>query len=302
MRDKIKEFLKKILPAYRVALRVEKKLDASMIGKFRYIPKPMLTFEVHLAEHCNLNCAYCTHFSPLAEPEFLEPESFEKDVKKLSELFNGEMQFIKLLGGEPLLNPKVTEFMRIAREYFPVGHILLVTNGILLPEQPEDFWLACREYDVWITPTYYPCKIDYKASEALANQYGIRYMAYNDYINVPGGDKTMFKFILNLDGSEDPRQSFECCDEGNSCILLHNGRLYPCPESATARHFSKYFGKELHSSPLDSVDIHKAETGRALMEALAGPIPFCRYCDKRISRDGLPWRTSKKEISEWTDC
>ncbi|WP_242003149.1 hypothetical protein [Brachyspira aalborgi] len=37
----------------------------------RITPKANIDFvEIHLAEHCNLNCQCCSHFSNLAEPEF----------------------------------------------------------------------------------------------------------------------------------------------------------------------------------------------------------------------------------------
>ena len=35
----------------------------------RITPKANINFvEIHLAEHCNLNCQCCSHFSQLAEP------------------------------------------------------------------------------------------------------------------------------------------------------------------------------------------------------------------------------------------
>lgn len=44
----------------------------------RTIPKKMLPrkiedffLEVNLADHCNLNCQCCDHFSPIAKPTFL---------------------------------------------------------------------------------------------------------------------------------------------------------------------------------------------------------------------------------------
>lgn len=69
-------------------------------------------FEFHLAEHCNLNCIGCTHFSPLAEPEFLEVEDFRNDIERLSYLTGGNARFINLLGGEPLLHPEINSFLR----------------------------------------------------------------------------------------------------------------------------------------------------------------------------------------------
>jgi ABC-2 type transport system ATP-binding protein len=72
--------------------------------------------EVHLVEHCNLNCKGCYHFSPLAKEEFLFLTEWEKDCKQLSTLFKDRIGHISLMGGEPLLHPDICEFMRITRE------------------------------------------------------------------------------------------------------------------------------------------------------------------------------------------
>jgi hypothetical protein len=66
--------------------------------------KTLLRFDVHLAEHCNLRCIGCEHFSPLAKEEFLDIDSFKKDCIRLSELTNKDLEEMFLLGGEPLLN------------------------------------------------------------------------------------------------------------------------------------------------------------------------------------------------------
>ena len=118
-------------------------------------------FEFHLAEHCNLNCIGCTHFSPLAEPEFLEVEDFRNDIERLSYLTGGNARFINLLGGEPLLHPEINSFFKIAREYFPEAKISIVTNGILLPQMDNCFWTSCRENKIVIAVTEYPIGFDY---------------------------------------------------------------------------------------------------------------------------------------------
>lgn len=299
MKAKIKAIMRSVLPAYRVALRLENKLTGA-VGEFKRYPKPALTLEVQLAEHCNLGCAYCDHCSPIAEPEFLEPESFAGDMARLSELFGGEMQFIKLMGGEPLLHPEVTEFMRLARESFPVGHILLVTNGLLLPKQPETFWLACKKYDVWVTPTVYPCDIDYASGKELAKKYGVRYMNYDEYCGNDFPVKTMSKQLFDLDALQDPRRSFMMCASGNECLFLQRGRMYTCPVCPTSRHFSRQFGVNLHISDKDSIDIYEAKTGAEILQFLSKPIPFCRFCDKLNRVDGLQWKRTEKSVTEWT--
>ena len=52
-------------------------------------PQCQLKFEVHIVEHCNLNCKQCEHFSPLAEKSYLPVERYERDCRRLSELSRG---------------------------------------------------------------------------------------------------------------------------------------------------------------------------------------------------------------------
>ena len=42
------------------------------------------TFNVDVMPHCNLNCASCYHFSPIASPAFLELEDFDVPCANLA--------------------------------------------------------------------------------------------------------------------------------------------------------------------------------------------------------------------------
>ena len=83
-------------------------------------PLESLQFEVHLVEHCNLNCAGCDNFSSLANPKFLSANEFESDLVRLKDLFGDNCQRIYLMGGEPLLHPELVKFLEI----FMVGSMV----------------------------------------------------------------------------------------------------------------------------------------------------------------------------------
>ncbi len=258
-------------------------------------PRPSLRFEINLTEHCDLNCAGCTHFSPLAEPEFADFEEVSRDFARLSELLNGRAENIHLMGGEPLLYPNLIKCMEMARKKFPTANIELDTNGVRLTLQPEEFWLACRENQIKIRITKYPIKTDYDKIEEIAHNYQVKLETY-----ISGGDsiKTLFKWGLDLDGKQDATYSFMKCHMANSCIQLSHGRLYTCNIAANIHHFNQYFGMNLDVWPEDSIDIYKAATKEEILAFLARPIPFCRYC-KGIVEDKVPWHHSNRDISEW---
>lgn len=118
--------------------------------------KPALSYlEVHLVDHCNLNCKGCDHFCPIADKWFADSNSYARDLQQIRKLFSRIYQ-ICLLGGEPLLHPKIADFLFITRSCFPKADIRIMTNGILLDSMPDSFWDACRETHTWIIFDVYP--------------------------------------------------------------------------------------------------------------------------------------------------
>lgn len=262
----------------------------------RSMPKAELTFEFSLAEHCDLNCAGCSHFSPLAEPEFADYEESTRDFARLGALFHGYARQIRLMGGEPLLHPELIKFLKMARENFPDGDISIVTNGVRLLNQPEEFWQACKENRITIRPTKYPIPLDYEGMEKRADEYGVRYHYYNNSAVV----KTLHHDKLDLMGLQKGTKSFLHCPQSNSCVYLRHGRLYTCPIVPSVRHFNKYFEVNLKEVPEDSIDIYQAGSAQEILAFLARPIPFCRYCMPDKTRTGLPWRQTERAMEEWT--
>lgn len=214
-----------------------------------------IQYEVHLADHCNLNCQMCDHFSPLANENFLSPDHYASDVERLSELFDHDANYIRLLGGEPLLHPQVVRFFEISRFYFPDCDLELYTNGLLIPEQPDTFWEACRKFSVTIAVTKYPINFDYNKAEVLANNHHVKFMYVHEK-NEPV--KTSWCLPLDLEGKHNPVANYANCDMGNVCVFLKDGRLYPCTVVPNVVHFNKYFNQNLKVMNDDSIDIYNA--------------------------------------------
>lgn len=102
--------------------------------------------EVNLADHCNLNCQMCDHFSQIAKAKFIDIDVFERDISRLAELTERRLEFLYLLGGEPLLNPQIAALCKVARTHLPDTSIQIFTNGLLLlDDSMQEFYAACRE-------------------------------------------------------------------------------------------------------------------------------------------------------------
>lgn len=258
-------------------------------------PLEEIQFEVDIASHCNLNCKCCSQFSCIAEEEFIDLDVMERDFQRMGELFGGKAKRIYLIGGEPLLFPEIAECMRIARTYFQTGDISVFTNGLLLPKCSPDFWEACRKYGISIITTKYPLQADYRAMEQTAKKECVDFQFF--------GTSEDFKYMCNLrlrlEGDGDARKNFSACVEANNCIKLKNGKLYTCTRPAAIYKFNRYFGKHLEVTAGDSVDIYRAFSGREILEKLAKPIPFCRYCDMFGEARTMPWGCTERKIEEW---
>lgn len=293
--NKIKKILKKIIPAsYKKGedlceLAVEKMIEVEA----RKTPKAMLDYEVQLVEHCNLNCKYCSHFCPVAKEEFLDVNEYERDCKRLSELFNKEVNFIRLMGGEPLLHPDIAKFCDITRKYFPNGTIDIDTNGILILSMKENFWKALRENKINLTVTRYPLNLDI---EAIKNKCKKENVSFRFFCEQPV--ETFNHLTLDLEGRGQIEKNFYRCYLANSCHTLKHGKMYTCSTVPHIHQFMDYFKCDLKLSENEGIDIYKVQNKDEILNFLAKPIPFCRYCniDKRETKK---WEISQKKIEEW---
>ncbi len=262
----------------------------------RQIRRTRLDFEVNIADHCNLNCQCCNHFSPLAEETLLDIGVYQRDLRRIRELTAGDVGKIWLIGGEPLLHPQVTDFMYVARELFPNTHITLNTNGTLLLNKKADFWQALRDTGTELTLTKYPIPLDYAQIDQKMQAEHVKYA----YTLSSAVRKTTYHLPLDVEGKQDGIKNYLKCWHANECITLRGGVLYTCPIAAHAHYFNEYFGRNLYTGPKNSISIYEAEHVEQILEFLKQPIPFCRHCKIDGYRYGLEWRTSRKDIREWT--
>ena len=112
----------------------------------RYTSAKYLPYlEFHVADHCNMNCKYCEHYSGLVKtPKFTNLKRFTQDFEQLKK-FIDDIGMIRILGGEPLLNSEINEYVKLSRRLYPLAQIFVVTNAILLPKMPDKFFNTLSE-------------------------------------------------------------------------------------------------------------------------------------------------------------
>lgn len=91
------------------------------------------TVDIEINRHCNLKCPYCPNVN---NPEstvkkFIDPNLFKKILAGLQKMnFSGSMSYHFF--GEPLLHPKLEEFIAMTKEKLPQTSKQVFTNGTLL--------------------------------------------------------------------------------------------------------------------------------------------------------------------------
>jgi MoaA/NifB/PqqE/SkfB family radical SAM enzyme len=80
-----------------------------------------------LTNHCNRACPWCSTCSSPQGSTWLSAEEFSAGLPQ-----EGSFQ-VQLEGGEPTIHPQFWEFVRISREHPRCTHLVLCTNGVVLP-------------------------------------------------------------------------------------------------------------------------------------------------------------------------
>ena len=248
--------------------------------------KPVLyLLEYHLAEHCNMNCRHCFHFSPLVNTEiFPDLDEFKRDIIRLSEIFEN-IRTIRLMGGEPLLNKELPQFIYEARKAFPKANIRLLSNGLLYKTVKGELLKAIKSCDVAIHVSLYKPMVHKKDDmERYFKDNGIKYWISDPVLH--------FAKYINIKGTSDPKKVVRNCP-ASRCAFLGNGNIARCPLPFNIGHLNKYFNQSINMEH-ELIDIHAPQLdGFALKRRLMQPMQSCRYCGKlewvnwsRISPEG----------------
>lgn len=252
----------------------------------KYIPY----LEYHVADHCNLNCKACEHYSPLVkEPHFTNYEKFSRDLDRLSE-FITDIGHIRILGGEPLLNPELHKYVGLTRKKYPYALIIIVTNGLLIKQMPVELIDAIRENDVYIHISWYrPLKEKQESILEFLTSKGLQYtnnMGFSDIFTVKQG----------LEGNTDKDRVFFRCFQSH-CNNLYEGKIAACFLPFVTKYFNDTFNKEL---PVDeSMDLYdKNLTTERLKRFLLTSMERCKFCKEPKE---IPWELAQKKpvLNDW---
>lgn len=231
--------------------------------------------EINIVEHCNLRCKGCDHSSPFLAQRFIDVGEF---LHWLALLQSARIGRLKLIGGEPLLHPRILSLLDAARQAGIADEVGVVTNGTMLHRMEEAFWDAIDFLQVTLYPgirvRLTPEQLQEKARErgfrlTLTERNLFRHTVLHEEIT----DKAVVQRIY--DRCELPRSL--------GCHTLRNGRLFKCSPAA----FSKdRLGLDVHERDgLDLTSVRDLEEEVTAYLNDPHPLQACHYCLGTCGKD-----------------
>lgn len=266
------------VPIYGVARGYTK--QSNNIDKMLYfidIRKPYLDyFEYHISDHCNLKCRGCGHYSNIAIPRFGDLDKYIKDLERLKELFWG-VKTIRLMGGEPLLNNKLPDFMSYTRDIFPDADIMVVTNGLLIPDIEEKVFKIMSRYSIRFDISLYP------PTEKIKER--IELKCIENEVDYHFSDPIYeFYDCINYTGDSNKNVAYEKC-ESKRCHFLEDGKIAVCCLPIVYKKQQKKLSWKMDIEENDIIDLYREDLdGYKLNEILSKPMEMCRYCSDGTMR------------------
>ena len=196
--------------------------------------------EIMLIRICNLSCEGCTTFSDLKYQGYTTWAQgrawLEPWINRVS------IEAVGVMGGEPLINPQVREWLTGFRELMPNTQIRFVTNGLLLDRNWDvvDLLHSLGNSTLKISQHVINAEISaiiQRVQDSYdwqpVHEFGIdRWITTNQFRFQIAQPKTFLKTFRNeydnmAPHDNAPHKAFDLCVQ-KRCPLLYNGRLYKC--------------------------------------------------------------------------
>lgn len=222
--------------------------------------------EINAVMHCNLACAGCSHASPVSAAWQADPVVVRRDLTALHEV--AEVREVRVVGGEPLLHPNLTEVLEAIVASRIGGLVRIITNGTRLHRADWE-WLDFAD-EVYVS-VYPGTAVRPEAIEELrcrGAERGTR-VAVNRF--------THFRPVVparQLTAAETDAV-FETCQVAHawSCHTVQDGHIYLCPMTVPAPDAGS---NSPSRCPIDPVETLSERLDAFL--APSAPLAECRSC------------------------
>lgn len=222
--------------------------------------------EINAVRHCNISCRSCSHGSPSMRPWFADPDLVEQDLVGLTPWMR--VDHVRILGGEPLLHPCLPDLLRAVRRSGLGERRRLLTNGLQLGDQTDEFWEEVEEVHVSVYPNTAPHVRRARQAIARAAELSRTTVRFKHF------DHFRAAFRHPDDHPELTRDIYLTCQIANRwrCITVDAGRLHRCPQAM--------LNPDAVAAAEDSLAISEIDAAETIRSWLLRPdaLQSCRSC------------------------
>jgi len=266
--------------------------------------KQVLPFlETMITQSCQLSCTGCTNYSDLKHSGYVKWQYGKRDLEQWLERL--DIPDFGIMGGEPLINPEVKQWLIGVRELMPNSQIRFTTNGLLLEKHWDIIELMHDLGNVSFKITAHtPELLEHTINKIMnmyewrpVHEYGIdRLITTNQFrLHV----KTPLSFLKTFRNDyadmmpcySDHKQAFDSCIQ-QTCPLLYKGKIYKCSTSGllsdtlakfgnpNIEHWQQFIPKGISStSDSDEIQDFIANFGK--------PNNICAQCPTHLDKEQI---------------
>ncbi len=265
--DKLNKVKKKEVERVHSALLEKRNHITKQFDKF-VIP----SIDLILTEKCTLNCADCANLMPY----FNSPKdsSLDQMMTSLAVLIDkiDVLTELRVLGGEPFIFKKISEVLKYAIVEKKIKHVVIYTNGTIVPRLETLEVLKNNKIILEIT-NYKKLSRNFEKLIETCNKMGINYLIreidgdWDDSANIIEPTRTL----------EENKKIFDECCAKYLYTLMH-GKLYRCPFSASLDAI-----KKIPLEKNNSQEINEKTSKKDIQDYVYGSKypDACKYCQGR---------------------
>ena len=227
-----------------------------------------LELEIHIVDHCNLNCSSCNNFAPLADKFFITEEDFFNQITLVKKTLPMLSRLI-ITGGEATLHPELFNLCKIARNIFPNIIIDILTNGIIL-----------NNWEDIILQNYADLNINFFVTKYPKQNYSNLYNQKQKFSNIQIKENVQYLFSSSLIDLNGKSENKYCQKYKLPCLTLKNYKIFICPFSA---HLDIYCNKKnIRIKNNDFILLNEDLNIDKLKEFYLSKKNICNYCFQEI--------------------
>ena len=252
----------------------------------------MVGIDVYTNTHCNLKCRGCSRFSNISKPNFYNFDQYARDIEHLKNC-DVRLSYLCFTGGEPLLNPKLIDFVRTGRKYYPDIIMSILTNGLSFDKQPIQLYKTLSETNTCVSYTKYP-SVSYDKLIDICDKYNINHYNISTATQRYKLPETKNQFAI-CPLTEEP-SDFDIhtkkakCDM--DCTCMFNGKIYQCGTACNISVLNDRYGIDL-ASDKNYIEVSSITSRFDIYRFLYEPIPLCRHCFN-VCHENIDWCTIRE--------